>query len=112
LARSQLHANDPAYSPLEGSDVLPILSWLCFLATLAARQLARLVPPTLRPYPWGVATPIFVAAAFSLLGILTALAAPRRHGRRRIARLALAVNGFVLLLSGLAGLAALLILSR
>jgi len=110
LVPSRIESADEAYTPLDGSDVLPILSWVCFLAALAARQLARLVPRDWRPYPWGVVTPIFVAAALAALGLLLALAARRWSARRRLAGPALAANGFVLALSALAALAAVWIL--
>ena len=106
-------AIDDAYSPLEAPDVVPLLSFLCFSASLAARPIVRLLPPELRRPPWGVLAAPAMAAALALLGFLLALWASRRaRGRRGLARIGLFLNGVVLALTGLAVLAIVFILRR
>lgn len=104
---------DNAYAPLEGSDVLPILSWVCFATALAARPIVRFLPASLRPYPWGVLAPAALSAAAALVGLALALLALRGTPRRRgLARLGIVLNAIVLVLTGLAAAAMVWILRR
>jgi len=93
---------DDAYAPLEGPDVLPLLSWLCFAGTLVSRPLSRLLPRELRVYPVGVLMPVAVAGGLALLGLLLAAWAMRRARRRGLARVGLFLNAIVLALTTLA----------
>lgn len=95
---------DDAYSPLEAPDALPLLSWLCFAASLVSRPISRLLPREWRPYPYGVLLPVAIAAALSLLGLLLATWAMRRARRRGLARVGLFLNAVVLALTLLAAL--------
>jgi hypothetical protein len=103
---------DEAYTSLEAPDALPILSLLLFTAALAARPLARLVPPELRPYPWGVLLPVAIGLGSSALGLLLATFALRRARRRGFTQLALLLNGIVLALNSLAAAGMVWILRR
>jgi len=103
---------DDAYAPLEASDVLPALSWICFSFALAARPLARLLPRQFRVYPWVAIAPTALSAAFALLGLTLALVALRRARRRGLAKLGVALNAIVLGLTALAALGISWILRR
>lgn len=104
---------DNAYAPLEGPDVLPLLSWLCFATALASRPIVRVLPASLRPYPYGILAPAALSAAAALVGLLLALLALRGAPRRRgLARLGIVLNAIVLVLTGLAALAMVWILRR
>lgn len=104
---------DEAYAPLEAPDVVPLLSFLCFSASLAARPIARLLLPELWRSPWRVVAPAAIAATLALLGLLLALWASRRaKGRRGLAKIGLFLNAVVLGLTGLAVLAIVFILGR
>lgn len=103
---------DDAYAPLEAPDALPVLSLLLFAASLGARPLARLLPRDLVPWPRAVLVPVAVALAASALGTLLAALALRNPRRRGIGRLALLLNGIVLVLTALAGAAMIWIFNR
>lgn len=104
---------DEAYAPLEAPDVVPLLSFLCFSASLAARPIARLLLPELWRSPWRVIAPAAIAAALALVGLLLALWSARRaKGRRGLAKIGLFLNAVVLGLTGLALLAIVFILGR
>lgn len=104
---------DEAYAPLEAPDVLPLLSFVLFSASLAARPIARLLPPELRRYPWGVIAPAAIAIVLALIGFLLALWSLRRgRNRKGLAKVGLFLNGTVLALTGLAILGIFLILGR
>ena len=106
----RLEPPDEAYAPLEGPDVVPLLSFFCFSVSLASRPIARLLPLQL-PRPWGVLAPVALAALFALIGLLLALWSSRRgKGRRGLAKVGLFLNGVVLALTGLAVLAIVFIL--
>ena len=93
---------DEAYVPLEAPDTLPVVALLLFSVALGSRPLARLLPPALRPYPWGVLLPVALALAASALGALLAAISMRAARRRALARVALLVNLVVLGLTALA----------
>jgi len=94
---------DEAYAPLEAPDVVPLLSFLCFSASLAAKPISRLLPTPLRRYPWGLMAPAAIAALLALLGLMRALWSSRRaRGRRGLARIGVFLNAVVLGLTGLA----------
>jgi len=103
---------DDAYVPLEAPDILPLLSWLFFAASLASKPLVRLLPRSLRPYPWGVLLPVAASAALALVGVLLAWVGGRRARRPGIARIGLFLNATVFGLTLLAGLAIAWILRR
>jgi len=103
---------DEAYAPLEAPDFLPLLSWLFFAASLASKPLVRLLPRSLRPYPWAVLLPVAVSAALALAGLLLAWLGGRRSRRRGLARIGLFLNAVVFGLTLLASLAIVLILRR
>jgi hypothetical protein len=110
-ARSE--PSDDAYAPLEAPDIVPLLSFVCFSASLAARPIARLLPLGFRRYPYGVVLPAAIAAGLALLGFLLALWAARRgRDRRGLARIGIFLNGVVLALTALAILGIFLILGR
>jgi hypothetical protein len=110
-ARSE--AADEAYAPLEVSDVVPLLSFLCFSGSLVAKPLSRLLPEAMRRYPWGLVAPAAIAAALALAGLLLSLGALRRKPQRRgLARIGVFLNGVVFALTGLAAIVILLILRR
>ncbi len=104
MPRTRSDSQDDAYTPLEATDVLPVLSLLCFAASVAARHLSHFLPRALRVYPRGVVAPVFLSLAFALVGLVLALLGRRRPGRRGIAGIGALLNGIVLLLSGLAAL--------
>ena len=104
---------DDAYAPLEAPDVVPLLSFLCFSASLAARPIARVLLPAVWRSPWRVIAPVAIAASLALIGLLLALWSSRRaKGRRGLAKVGLFLNGVVLGLTGLAVLAIVFILRR
>jgi hypothetical protein len=103
---------DEAYAPLEAPDTLPVVSLLLFSIALGSRPLMRLLPPELRPYPWGVLLPVVLALGASALGALLAALALRGVRRRGLARVALLVNLVVLGLTALAAAAMVWILRR
>ncbi len=104
---------DEAYAPLEAPDVVPLLSFVCFSASLAARPIARLFLPELWRSPWRLIAPAGIAATLALVGLLLALWSSRRaKGRRGLAKIGLFLNGVVLALTGLAVLAIVFILGR
>lgn len=111
-AASGAGERDDAYAPLEAPDALPVLSLLLFAASLAARPLARLLPRDLVSWPRAVLVPVAVALAASALGALLAALALRNPRRRGIGRLALLLNGIVLILTALAGAAMIWIFNR
>ena len=92
---------DEAYSPLEAPDALPVLSLVLFSVALGARPVVRLLPPGLRPYPWGLLLPVAVALGASLLGGLLAAWSLRGGRRPALARIALLVNAVVVVLTAL-----------
>ncbi len=110
--RGDSRAGDDGYAPVETVEAWPVLSLLCFAASLGARLLSRLVPREFRPYPWGVVLPVGIAASLALLGILFALAGLARQRGRGLARIALLLNAIVLVLTVLAALAMVYILRR
>ncbi|HSM13372.1 MAG TPA: hypothetical protein VLA66_04835 [Thermoanaerobaculia bacterium] len=103
---------DEAYAPLEAPDALPVLALVQFTVALASRPLVRLLPRELRPYPWGILLPVAVTLVASALGALLAAWGIRRSRRPGLARLALLLNGVVLVLSALAALGILWIVRR
>ncbi|GMU66970.1 MAG: hypothetical protein AMXMBFR36_32440 [Acidobacteriota bacterium] len=111
-ATSGAGERDDAYAPLEAPDALPVLSLLLFAASLAARPLARLLPRDLVPWPRAVLVPVALALVASTLGALLAALALRNPRRRGIGRLALLLNGIVLILTALAGAAMIWIFNR
>lgn len=103
---------DEAYAPLEAPDTLPVVSLLLFSIALGSRPLVRLLPPMMRPYPWGILLPVAIALAASALGALLAAASMRGVRRRALARIALLVNLVVLGLTALAAAALIWIFRR
>lgn len=104
---------DDAYAPLEVSDVVPLLSYLCFSVSLVAKPISRLLPDSLRRYPWGLLAPAAIAAGIAGVGLLLALWSVRRApGRRGLARIGVFLNGVVFGLTSLAVLGILFILRR
>ncbi len=93
---------DDAYASLEAPDALPVISLVLFTVALGARPLVRLLPPELRPYPWGLVLPLLVGLAASTLGALLATWSLRGVRRRSLARAALVANLIVLGLDSLA----------
>ena len=114
-ARGALRSDSPddAYAPLEVSDVVPLLSYLCFSGSLVAKPLSRLLPEALRRYPWGLLAPAAIAASFALLGLVLALWSLRgTTARRGLGRIGVFLNGVVFALTSLAVIAMLFILRR
>jgi hypothetical protein len=111
-SRARAPERDEAYSPLEASDTLPVVSLALFGLALAARPLVRLLPRELRPYPWGVVLPVAFALLTATLGALLAAASLRLPRRRGLARLALLLNVTVLALTALTLLAMFWIIRR
>jgi hypothetical protein len=106
-------SSDDAYAPLEVSDVVPLLSYLCFSGSLVAKPLSRLLPETLRRYPWGLLSPAAIAAGLALVGMLLALWSLRgAPARRGLGRIGVFLNGVVFALTSLAVLALMFILRR
>jgi len=103
---------DEAYSPLEAPDALPALSLLAFVTALAARPLVGLLPAAMRSYPRAVLLPVALALIASAIGTLLALWALRRPPRRGLARIALLLNGIVLILTALAAAGVVYIIRR
>lgn len=95
---------DGAYGVVSSPGGFHILSLLFFVAALGARFITPLLPRELvrsvfRFRPMATA---FLVPAFAALGMLCALVALRNPETRAIGRIALGLNGIVLLLSALA----------
>ncbi len=99
---AELH--DGAYGVVTSPGGFHILSLLFFLAALGARFVTALVPRELlrSVFPNRTTATAILVPAFAALGLLCALIALRNPETRGTARIALGLNGVVLLLSGLA----------
>jgi hypothetical protein len=90
------------YAVIRVPDAWHVLSLLCFLSALGARFLVALVPSELNPLFY---RPLLTAAAvpfLALVGILFGLLGLRSPAGRSTARVALFLNGVVLVIGGLA----------
>lgn len=106
------HYTEGEYAALDLPDGWHVASLVCFLGSLAARFLVRLLPrgwpePWMRPILPGLAV-----LAFSLLGILFGLLGLRSAKGRGLARIALFLNVTVFVLGLLAVAAFFTILRR
>ena len=86
------------YEGISGYPLAPLLSLACFVAALGSRYLVGVLPPEWRVLPRPFLSAL-AAPALSLVGLLLALAGMRSAAGRGVARLGLAVNGVVLVLS-------------
>ena len=103
MAREQ--APDPfggEYAAVSTPDAWHVLSLLCFLAALGARFFIAIMPDDLRLYFHRPVLTALLVPAFAVVGILFGLLGLRKLETRSAARLALALNGVVLLLSAAA----------
>lgn len=99
---SELH--DGAYGVVSSPGGFHILSLLFFLAALGARFITPLLPGELvrSVFRFRSTATAFLVPAFAAVGVLCALVGLRNPETRATARIALGLNGVVLLLSALA----------
>jgi fumarate reductase subunit C len=90
------------YGVVSVPDAWHVLSLLCFLASLGARFVAYLMPAGLRGFFYRPVLAALLVPAFAGLGMLFGLIALRKPETRGMARIALGLNGIVLVLSGIA----------
>jgi hypothetical protein len=93
---------DPAYGPVGSPGGFHVLSLLCFLAALGARFITPLLPSDLKALVYRPVLTAVLVPAFAALGLLCGLIALRKPETRSTAKIALGLNGVVLLLSALA----------
>jgi hypothetical protein len=94
-------ASDGEYGVIRIPDAWHVLSLLCFLAALGARFLIALIPTEAKPFFY---RPLLTAAAVpavALIGVLFGLLGLRNPAGRSTARVALFLNGVVLVIGGL-----------
>lgn len=87
-----------------------LLSLVFFVLALGSRFLVDLLPPEMRPFPWGILLPGLGVPVLSFLGLLFGLVGVRRASGRGFARMGILLNSIALVLSALAILAFFLIL--
>jgi hypothetical protein len=92
---------DGEYGAVTAPGGFHVLSLLCFVAALGARFLAPLLPAGLRGLLYRPVLIAFLVPAFAGLGFLFGLIALRKPETRGAAKIALGLNGIVLVLSGL-----------
>ena len=89
------------YAVIALPDAWHVLSLVCFVAALGARFLIALLPQG-RGFFYRPVLPAFSVPVIATIGLLFGLLALRRSETRGTAKIALALNGIVLVLSGLA----------
>jgi hypothetical protein len=94
------------YSVVRMPDAWHVLSLLFFLAALGARFLTALIPREVSPMYWRPILTAFAIPVLAAIGVLFGLLGLRHPEGRRTARIALFLNGVVLVL-GCLGIAAL-----
>jgi hypothetical protein len=90
------------YGVIRIPDAWHVLSLLCFLAALGARFVTALIPSELNPLFYRPFLTAVSVPALALLGVLFGLLGLRNPEGRGTARVALFLNGVVLVIGSLA----------
>jgi hypothetical protein len=101
---------DGEYGAVRLPEAWHVLSLLCFAGALGARYLVTLLPDGFRPPFYRALLPGVVALSLSGLGLVLGLIGLRVPGGRSTARVAVFLNGTVLVLGLLAAAAYLYIM--
>jgi hypothetical protein len=93
---------DGEYGVIRIPDAWHVLSLLCFLAALGARFLIALIPAEVHTFLYRPILTAVTVPAFALVGVCCGLLGLRNPAGRSTARVALFLNGVVLVIGGLA----------
>ena len=94
--------DDGEYGVIRIPDAWHVLSLLCFLSALGARFLIALIPAEVHTFVYRPVLTAFSVPAVALVGVFCGLLGLRNPAGRSTARVALFLNGVVLVIGGLA----------